>query len=51
MTTIQERAFLSLEAPIQRITGFDTPFPHTLEHEYLPSVGRIATAIYETVTY
>ena len=51
VTLVQEHCFLSLEAPIQRITGFDTPFPHTLEHEYLPSVGRVMTAIRESVTY
>ena len=32
---IQERCFLHLEAPIARVTGFDTPFPYTLEHTYL----------------
>ena len=29
-----------LEAPILRVTGFDTPFPYTLEHEYLPDADR-----------
>lgn len=51
VAVVQEKCFLSLEAPIRRITGFDTPFPHTLEHEYLPSVGRVASAIHETVMF
>ncbi|GEJ57341.1 alpha-ketoacid dehydrogenase subunit beta [Anaeromyxobacter diazotrophicus] len=49
--TIQERCFLSLEAPIARVTGFDTPFPYTLEHEYLPRAPRILRAIRETVRF
>jgi len=49
--TIQERCFLSLEAPIARVTGFDTPFPYTLEAEYLPRAPRILKAIRETVAY
>lgn len=46
---IQQRAFWHLEAPIARVTGFDTPFPHTLEHEYLPDAGRILKAALETI--
>ena len=38
---IHEQAILHLEAPILRVTGFDTPFPYTLEHEYLPDADRI----------
>jgi pyruvate dehydrogenase E1 component beta subunit len=48
---IQERCFLSLEAPVTRVTGFDTPFPYTLESEYLPRAPRILQAIRQTVTY
>jgi 2-oxoisovalerate dehydrogenase E1 component beta subunit len=48
---IQERCFLSLEAPVARVTGFDTPFPYTLESEYLPRAPRILQALRETVTY
>lgn len=48
---INEKAFLYLEAPPVRVTGFDTPFPYTLEHDYLPDTGRILKAIYETVHY
>ena len=48
---LQERCFLSLEAPIVRVTGFDTPFPYTLENEYLPRAPRILKALRETVAY
>jgi pyruvate dehydrogenase E1 component beta subunit len=48
---IQERCFLRLEAPIARVTGFDTPFPYTLENEYLPRAPRILQAIRAAVTY
>jgi len=48
---IQERCFLSLEAPITRVTGFDTPFPYTLENEYLPRAPRILQAVREVVRY
>jgi pyruvate dehydrogenase E1 component beta subunit len=48
---IQERCFLSLEAPVARVTGFDTPFPYTLESEYLPRAPRILQAIRATMTY
>jgi pyruvate dehydrogenase E1 component beta subunit len=43
---INEKAFLSLEAPIERVTGFDVPFPlYKLENYYLPNAERIAKAI------
>jgi pyruvate dehydrogenase E1 component beta subunit len=48
---VQERCFLRLEAPIARVTGFDTPFPYTLEAEYLPRAPRILKAIRETIAY
>jgi 2-oxoisovalerate dehydrogenase E1 component beta subunit len=40
--TITERTLLYLEAPVIRVTGFDTPFPYSLENHYLPSVERIS---------
>jgi 2-oxoisovalerate dehydrogenase E1 component beta subunit len=48
---IQERAFLSLEAPVARVAGFDTPFPYTLEMEYLPRAPRILEAVRKVVSY
>ena len=49
--TIQEKAILHLEAPILRVTGFDTPFPYTLEHEYLPDANRILDAVERVVNF
>ena len=44
--TIAERAFYSLEAPVLRVSGFDTPFPPAkLEGNYLPDVDRILEAV------
>jgi pyruvate/2-oxoglutarate/acetoin dehydrogenase E1 component len=34
-----------MEAPVVRVTGFDTPFPNTLEHHYLPDHRRVLDAI------
>jgi 2-oxoisovalerate dehydrogenase E1 component beta subunit len=48
---IQERCFLHLEAPVARVTGFDTPFPYSLEAEYLPRAPRILKAIREAVRF
>jgi pyruvate dehydrogenase E1 component beta subunit len=48
---INEKAFLNLQAPPVRVTGFDTPFPYTLEHEYLPDVGRIREAVQQVMSY
>lgn len=49
--TIQERAMLHLEAPILRVTGFDTPFPYTLELEYLPDADRVLDAFERVVNF
>lgn len=48
---IMENCFLSLEAPVNRCCGVDTPFPHTLEHEYLPDSYRVKQAILDTLSY
>lgn len=48
---INEKAFLHLQAPPVRVTGFDTPFPYTLEHEYLPDAGRIRDAVRNVMNY
>ncbi|MDB2614296.1 alpha-ketoacid dehydrogenase subunit beta [Chlamydiales bacterium] len=48
---IMERAFLYLEAPIGRCCGLDTPFPYTLEKEYMPDAHRVKHALVETYTY
>ncbi|MEB3330485.1 MAG: alpha-ketoacid dehydrogenase subunit beta [Candidatus Sericytochromatia bacterium] len=42
---VTEHAFWHLEAPVLRVTGYDIPFPYTLEHEYLPDPARILDAL------
>ena len=49
---VQEKAFYSLEAPILRVGGFDTPYPPSrLEEEWLPSIDRILDAVDRTLGY
>ena len=48
MSLVCEKAFYHLKAPPMRVTGFDTPFPYTLEMEYLPLSHRILPALLET---
>jgi 2-oxoisovalerate dehydrogenase E1 component beta subunit len=42
---VQERCFYALEAPVLRVTGFDTPYPHSLEWAYFPGPVRIGEAL------
>jgi 2-oxoisovalerate dehydrogenase E1 component beta subunit len=43
---VQEECFYSLEAPVLRVTGFDTPYPPSkLEEEYLPGLDRVLDAV------
>ncbi len=45
-TRVQQECFYSLEAPVLRVTGFDTPYPPTkLEDEFLPDLDRILHAV------
>jgi len=48
VSLICEKAFYHLQAPPIRVTGFDTPFPYTLEMEYLPLSHRILPAVLKT---
>jgi 2-oxoisovalerate dehydrogenase E1 component beta subunit len=48
---IAENAIEYMEAPIARVTGFDTPFPNTLEHHYMPDDRRVLDAIEHVATY
>lgn len=51
-TLIQENCFLHLQAPVQRVCGFDTVMPYyKLELEYLPNASRIAEAIGQCLAY
>jgi len=49
--TVAERAIDSLRAPILRVTGFDTPFPYTLEHVYMPDPKRVLSALERVFHY
>ncbi len=49
--TISERAFLHLQAPILRVTGFDTPVPYVFEPEYLPNEKRIRKALRDEMDF
>jgi 2-oxoisovalerate dehydrogenase E1 component beta subunit len=42
---VQQHCFWSLEAPVIRVTGWDTPVPHAQEWQYLPGRERIARAM------
>ncbi|CAG0917925.1 unnamed protein product [Notodromas monacha] len=43
--SIQEECFLNLEAPVTRVTGWDTPFPHVFEPFYIPDKWRCFEAV------
>ena len=42
---IQEHCFYHLEAPLMRVTGWDTPYPHAFEWEYFPGPKRVGEAL------
>jgi 2-oxoisovalerate dehydrogenase E1 component beta subunit len=42
---VQEHAFYSLEAPIVRVAGWDTPYPHAQEWDYFPGPARVLNGI------
>jgi 2-oxoisovalerate dehydrogenase E1 component beta subunit len=43
--TVQENCFHHLEAPIERVTGWDTPYPHAFEWQYFPGPSRVIEAL------
>jgi 2-oxoisovalerate dehydrogenase E1 component beta subunit len=45
--TVQERAFHHLEAPVARVCGYDTPYPHAHEWSYFPGPHRVGRAMQE----
>lgn len=49
--TVQEEAFLSLESPIMRVCGLDTPYPLAHETEYTPDASKVFEAIKRSVNY
>ena len=49
LSQVQEECFWHLKAPIERVTGWDTPYPHAFEWEYFPSQKRITQAMLRTL--
>ena len=49
--TIAEHAIEYMEAPIRRVTGYDTPFPYTLENLYMPNGNKVLKAVEELVNF
>ncbi|MER7015196.1 alpha-ketoacid dehydrogenase subunit beta [Saccharopolyspora sp. NPDC000359] len=49
---VQQECFYSLEAPVLRVTGFDTPYPPSkLEEGYLPDLDRVLDAVDRSLAY
>lgn len=49
VAVVQEHCFWCLEAPIERVTGWDTPYPHALEWAYFPGPARVIKALQRTL--
>jgi 2-oxoisovalerate dehydrogenase E1 component beta subunit len=48
---IAENVIEYMEAPVRRVAGFDTPFPNTLEHHYIPDQRRVLDAIEDVYNF
>ncbi len=46
---VQEHCFYHLEAPVERVTGYDTPYPHAFEWQYFPGPKRVGEALRRAV--
>ena len=46
---VQEHCFYKLEAPVARVAGWDTPYPHAQEWDYFPGPSRVGRALVETL--
>jgi 2-oxoisovalerate dehydrogenase E1 component beta subunit len=49
--TVAEEAIEFLEAPIKRVTGYDTPFPYALEQLYMPNANKVLAAVEQVINY
>jgi 2-oxoisovalerate dehydrogenase E1 component beta subunit len=47
VSLVQENCFHHLEAPVVRVAGWDTPYPHAQEWDYFPGPGRVGRALQE----
>jgi 2-oxoisovalerate dehydrogenase E1 component beta subunit len=49
---VSERAFYSLQAPVLRVSGFDTPYPSSrLEEDFLPDLDRVLDAVDRSLAF
>jgi len=49
---VGERCFLTLEAPVLRVTGYDVPYPPSrVEDSFLPDLDRILDAVDKVMTF
>ena len=46
---VQEHCFYHLEAPVIRVAGWDTPYPHAQEWDYFPGPARVGRALLEVM--
>ncbi len=46
---VQQQCFFALEAPIERVAGYDIPYPHAFEWQYFPGPARVAEALRQTL--
>ena len=49
LSLVQEHCFYKLEAPIERVTGWDTPYPHAFEWQYFPGPARVGAALHRVM--
>ena len=45
VSIVNELCFWALEAPVERVTGWDTPYPHSQEWDYFPGPKRLGAAL------
>ncbi len=46
---VQQECFFHLEAPVARVAGYDTPYPHAQEWAYFPGPARVGAALTATI--
>jgi 2-oxoisovalerate dehydrogenase E1 component beta subunit len=46
---VQERCFYHLQSPIERVGGWDTPYPHAFEWDYFPGPARVIAALHRVM--
>ena len=49
VSLVQEHCFYHLEAPVVRVAGWDTPYPHAQEWDYFPGPARVGRALQEVM--